>query len=203
MPEAPSAPLAEPTLNPAIDSDPLADLNATAELDHDLDFGLDSGFEAHTASPLDEPSPQSPSFEAEPDYSADLGSLEDTDLDLDLDLGALDMPEEVSAAPAPAEIPDDLGLDFSFDLNEPAVATPAPAVPGLDTLDLALTPPPAGQDLQSTDFAGDDPVQTKIDLARAYIDMGDVEGAREILQEALGEGNANQQTEARSLLDAL
>lgn len=198
VPEAPAAPLAEPTLNPAIDSDPLADLNATADLDHDLDFGLDAGLNTGLAETSAEPH-----FEAEPDYSADLGSLEDTDLDLDLDLGSLDMPEELAAAPAPAEAQDDLGLDFSFDLNEPVVASPAPAVPGLDTLDLALTPPPAGQDLQSSDFASDDPVQTKIDLARAYIDMGDVEGAREILQEALGEGNANQQTEARSLLDAL
>jgi pilus assembly protein FimV len=55
----------------------------------------------------------------------------------------------------------------------------------------------------SLDFAGDDPVQTKIDLAKAYVDMGDVEGAREILQEALGEGNPDQQKQAQALLGNL
>lgn len=48
-----------------------------------------------------------------------------------------------------------------------------------------------------------DEVSTKLDLARAYIDMGDEEGAREILEEVLGEGNESQQQEARVLLDQL
>ncbi|MDD3448146.1 MAG: hypothetical protein PHF72_03840, partial [Gammaproteobacteria bacterium] len=48
-----------------------------------------------------------------------------------------------------------------------------------------------------------DEVSTKLDLARAYIDMGDEEGAREILGEVLDEGNESQQQEARGLLDQL
>jgi len=43
-------------------------------------------------------------------------------------------------------------------------------------------------------------VGTKLDLARAYIDMGDPEGARSILDEVLKEGNPNQRKEAERLL---
>jgi pilus assembly protein FimV len=46
-------------------------------------------------------------------------------------------------------------------------------------------------------------VGTKLDLARAYIDMGDPEGARSILNEVLDEGGESQQQEARQLLEEL
>lgn len=45
-----------------------------------------------------------------------------------------------------------------------------------------------------------DEIGTKLDLARAYIDMGDPEGARNILDEVMQEGDARQQEEARALL---
>ncbi len=46
-------------------------------------------------------------------------------------------------------------------------------------------------------------VGTKLDLARAYMDMGDPEGARSILSEVLSEGSLSQKQEARRLMDAL
>ncbi len=46
-------------------------------------------------------------------------------------------------------------------------------------------------------------VGTKLDLARAYMDMGDPDGARNILQEVLAEGSASQKQEARRLIDSL
>jgi pilus assembly protein FimV len=46
-------------------------------------------------------------------------------------------------------------------------------------------------------------VGTKLDLARAYMDMGDPEGARSILDEVLAEGSASQKLEARRLIDSL
>lgn len=46
-------------------------------------------------------------------------------------------------------------------------------------------------------------VGTKLDLARAYIDMGDPEGARSILEEVLDEGDPNQRREAQNLIDVL
>jgi len=57
-------------------------------------------------------------------------------------------------------------------------------------------------DAGSNDLMGDE-VNTKLDLARAYVDMGDSEGARSILDEVLGEGSEGQKEEAQQLLQAL
>ncbi|MNO70956.1 hypothetical protein D3C76_618570 [compost metagenome] len=58
-----------------------------------------------------------------------------------------------------------------------------------------------GESDDEFDFlSGADEAATKLDLARAYIDMGDAEGARDILGEVIAEGNDNQQQEARELL---
>jgi pilus assembly protein FimV len=54
------------------------------------------------------------------------------------------------------------------------------------------------------DFLDDeDAATTKLDLARAYIDMGDEDGAREILTEVLGEGSDDQQQQAGELLEKI
>lgn len=49
----------------------------------------------------------------------------------------------------------------------------------------------------------DDPVDTKLDLARAYMDMGDVDGARAMLDEVLREGTQMQRDVAQRLADSL
>ncbi|MGL5985777.1 MAG: FimV/HubP family polar landmark protein [Burkholderiales bacterium] len=46
-------------------------------------------------------------------------------------------------------------------------------------------------------------MSTKIDLARAYLDMGDKEGAREILLEVMQDGSAEHQAIAKPLLDQI
>jgi pilus assembly protein FimV len=46
-------------------------------------------------------------------------------------------------------------------------------------------------------------VGTKLDLARAYMDMGDPDGARNILEEVLSEGSAAQKQEAQRLMESL
>ncbi len=46
-------------------------------------------------------------------------------------------------------------------------------------------------------------VGTKLDLARAYMDMGDPEGARSILDEVLQEGSSTQRQEAERLIASL
>jgi pilus assembly protein FimV len=65
----------------------------------------------------------------------------------------------------------------------------------------------AAADLDNDDdfdfLSGTDETATKLDLARAYIDMGDAEGARDILDEVLSEGNDGQQQEARELIAKL
>ena len=49
----------------------------------------------------------------------------------------------------------------------------------------------------------DDEVTTKLDLARAYIDMDDQDSARSILGEVIQEGNAEQKEEAESIIAKL
>ena len=50
---------------------------------------------------------------------------------------------------------------------------------------------------------GTDEASTKLDLARAYIDMGDIEGAKDILLEVTKEGSDAQQAEAKELIESL
>lgn len=52
-------------------------------------------------------------------------------------------------------------------------------------------------------FSSEDEVATKLDLIRAYIDMGDKDSARSILSEVVVEGNDDQQQEAQELLSQL
>ncbi len=49
-------------------------------------------------------------------------------------------------------------------------------------------------------FVSEDAIGTKLDLAKAYLDMGDPEGARSMLDEVMSEGNDSQKDEARKLL---
>ena len=101
---------------------------------------------------------------------------------------------------------------FDFSLEEPeapkSTARPgAPPPPADDTFrteefeapQLDIDPPsvPATGGF----FDGEDAVGTKLDLARAYLDMGDPEGARSMLQEVISEGTAAQKTEAQRLLN--
>jgi len=44
-------------------------------------------------------------------------------------------------------------------------------------------------------------IATKLDLARAYVDMGDVDGAKEILVEVVADGTEQQKIEAQDLID--
>jgi pilus assembly protein FimV len=80
--------------------------------------------------------------------------------------------------------------DFSFDVDETSSEEPEL---GLNEIDDSL-----GQSLS----AEGDEVATKLDLARAYIDMGDSDGAKGILDEVIAEGNDAQKAEAEELLQS-
>ena len=69
--------------------------------------------------------------------------------------------------------------------------------------DLAVDDDPTGTEEAALDPQTMTEVGTKLDLARAYIDMGDPEGARSILEEVLDEGDSNQRREAQGLMDVL
>ena len=138
---------------------------------------------------------------------------------------SLELPGEAAATDF------DLPVDFDLSLaeEEPVAATTDSFAAQLDEVtaqldDLAvnlqqsdddvlldLETPALGDSLATgldgdDDFdflSGTDEAATKLDLARAYIDMGDTEGARDILDEVVAEGNDTQQQEARDLLAGL
>jgi len=58
-------------------------------------------------------------------------------------------------------------------------------------------------DLDLSDLDDIDEVSTKLDLAKAYLDMGDADGTRSILDEVMSEGNDDQKKEADDLLRQL
>ena len=63
---------------------------------------------------------------------------------------------------------------------------------------------PEQADDNGFDFLADtDEVATKLDLARAYMDMGDIEGARDILDEVMQEGSDEQKLEAQALSERI
>jgi pilus assembly protein FimV len=93
----------------------------------------------------------------------------------------------------------------------PAKPEAAPAAPAEDDWAIDETPEPEHAVPEVTKVRAavpelDDPSQTvatKLELARAYIDIGDSDGARGMLEEVLIEGNGPQQEEAFKLLDTL
>ena len=81
--------------------------------------------------------------------------------------------------------------------REPARAAPAPAP--VYEAETVAAPRPSANDFS----VAEDTIGTRLDLARAYLDMGDPEGARSMLDEVLAEGNAAQKEEAHKLLEEL
>lgn len=105
-------------------------------------------------------------------------------------------------------------LDFDIQLPEEneleeQVARTVDKIPELDAdfanIDLDLGEAPQIKDESFTGDAGarQQEIATKLDLAKAYLEMDDSEGARDILEEVLREGDQEQQSSARSLLDKL
>ena len=119
---------------------------------------------------------------------------------------------DLGAAPA-AEAPDEgAALTMPAESLEAAPAAEAPEVP--DVSEAAEAPaagaetPAAATEKGNGGDRGDDLSQwdeaaTKLDLAKAYIDMGDKDGARSILDEVLAEGNEAQKKQASELVAQL
>ncbi|MGH8215559.1 MAG: FimV/HubP family polar landmark protein [Rhodanobacteraceae bacterium] len=103
--------------------------------------------------------------------------------------------DDAATAP-PAEVPkDEVTPEADPGWSQMTSVAPLPVTDATPE----VQPEPAVPDAGATDF-NDDPVDTKLDLARAYLDMGDPVGARAMLDEVLEEGSQLQQDEARRLL---
>jgi pilus assembly protein FimV len=197
-PSASPAPAERAQAAPLPADEPMLSLDATPDLDFrhsasapamDFDLNLDTA-----AAPTDaKPAPGK------------------TGMTLDFDI-------QDTPAAAPATSARDGGLDFgdassgvsdhdiALDFDEARVA------PGThdDALSFSLDGAAPDNPTLEFDTGGDevamavdepqwDETATKLDLAKAYIDMGDADGARSILDEVLAEGNEAQKTQARDL----
>ena len=146
----------------------------------------------------------------EEEFSFDLSDLDEPATDGKQALKDSDefMLEDQEAVVAEEEI-ESIDFDFSLDdLKDVSTSTAASADTGLEDPELEIEKLDFTDDADADDFdrndlkflSDSDEAATKLDLARAYIDMGDKEGAEEILQEVLKEGTALQINDARSLL---
>ncbi|WP_223787801.1 FimV/HubP family polar landmark protein [Marinicella meishanensis] len=195
----------------AADDDGL-DLDTEDDLFEDFDMDLDADESDDDAEDDDAETPDADDTEEavmaddEDDFSFD----EDFDFDLDDELDELeqaddDLSEAVETAADDAEeaveelaadldaaddefndmldISDDDGDTFAIDDTEE------------DTMDEEI-------DLGLEDLLEEgDAIDTKLDLAKAYIDMGDAEGAKNLLDEIINEGTDDQVEAAKKLLD--
>lgn len=125
----------------------------------------------------------------------------DLDLPDDFDLSLADEIETDQATQAFASEIDDVNAELerlSQNLESPPMAEPF-QTPSFTADDMATM-----DDEPEFDFlSGTDEAATKLDLARAYIEMGDSDGARDILDEVVTEGDDSQKTEAREMLGRL
>lgn len=93
---------------------------------------------------------------------------------------------ETLISPRPMVAPD-AGIDFSVAQGETLV-------------DPHFGEAPESEFSQFPESVASEEVTTKLDLANAYEEMGDFEGARELLQEVLKEGDATQREKAQAIL---
>lgn len=105
------------------------------------------------------------------------GLAEDSAGALESDFAGLEIEDSAAAADT---LDDD--LDLSADFSDDSLAS--------DDEDLVIAAEANG-------------MSTKLDLARAYLDMGDEDGARQILEEVVAEGSDDQKAEANELLERI
>ena len=119
---------------------------------------------------------------------------------------------EDAAAPVAVNAGSDLlkesGETLESDFSDLEIEEPETGDSLEDDLDLSVDFERAGSDADSMEeelviAAESDGLSTKLDLARAYMDMGDDDGARQILEEVAAEGSAELQEEARALLERI
>ena len=178
------------------DAEPVSDDDAALLVVGDQDATmLAPGFDDDRASGTErmEQSPdEDPGLDDSPaDVSADAGS--GIDLDLDDLTSAL---EESDTVEQP--IAQSVGSDLSVGIDSADVTLDGGS--GTTTGDATGAESPSLLDPHTMTMTE---VGTKLDLARAYVDMGDPDGARSILEEVLEEGDDGQQKEAKGIIDAL
>jgi pilus assembly protein FimV len=194
----------EPTENPAV---PTTEEAISLELAEEASSELSGEVEQASVTDIDISLDEDLSLEG--DLDSEFGDLDLAALDQEMDDLGLDAPvganEEVAAELNTSELDGDtLPEQAENELFTEAVADVGVAESDLseftaESLD-AEASVSKGMDDELDFLADTDEVATKLDLARAYIDMGDSEGAKDILAEVQLEGDDTQKSEAKELL---
>ncbi|MBL6751782.1 MAG: tetratricopeptide repeat protein [Nevskia sp.] len=173
-------------------------------LSPDVDLPLDEAPpEPAAAQPAAQPAtPAAPPAVPQP-APATVASAAANVIDFDLDSELL-KPDAAAgpaaAAPAPdheADAPHEIDLSH-FDIGgDEAAAGGSEGTVEFNLDELDLSKPASGNG------AGSDEIGTKLDLARAYADMGDNEAAKSLLDEVIATGSAEQKSEAEALVKRL
>lgn len=192
----------EETLIGDLESTPVDDTDLDLDetdfdLDEDIEIDLDPGSESATlGGTLD--ADQGIEIDTGVDDDIDLEDaldlsteLDDDNMDTVMDMGLDDSAGEETIGEETI-ISDDL-TDIDFGDSEDIFATSTHDAVSIDL----------GSDTDIADIAVDDEVETKLDLARAYLDMGDKEGAKSSLEEVIQEGSDTQKQEAESLMQKI
>ncbi|HEY6772405.1 MAG TPA: FimV/HubP family polar landmark protein [Oxalicibacterium sp.] len=178
----------------------------------DLDFDLE-GFDIGQPEKKDEDQ-AAPKAELPADVaSIDFGFL---DSDKPATSASESLASETPASAAPeASLPESFDLEFPAS-SEPAQPTAKPEEFDLSDITLELEPSsptavgqpasealPPLEGLDDESFSSNTEMATKLDLAIAYQEIGDKEGARELLEEVVKGGNSEQSARAGELLAKL
>ncbi len=158
------------------------DATMLASMDDD---GDDFDFAKTEALPADAFPPQ------DGDATGEMPAMAEGGADLDLD----DLTAALKVSEAGDTI-EQLRDDATVEQPRPSISGKTAEVPTM-----SLGPEDMSDDLHEARTMTE--VGTKLDLARAYVDMGDPAGAQSILEEVLDEGDDGQRQQAQQLLDSL
>ncbi|WP_085705860.1 FimV/HubP family polar landmark protein [Pseudomonas sp. B8(2017)] len=195
-------------------------------VDAELQADADAEFEAMLAQAEPQPAVDLSDFDldiSEPVAPAAPAAVDEAPVDVAAELAAFDS-EPAFDPLSEFDLPSDFDLSLSLEDDSPAAKSFASELNDvnaeLDKLSQSLESPslephftsedavaqPEPEPLDDLDFdffSGSDEVATKLDLARAYIDMGDNQGARDILDEVVKDGDDSQRQEAEDMLSRL
>ena len=170
--------------------------------DVDIDFGLD-----------DTADKQADDDEADAADESEIAiDLTDEAAELDMDFGELESDDSGEDVGSEIEIDMEEGaepeIDVPMDIDIGDIDIEADSESANESIDVGEEVSESAGDEMDDDFDLSslddvDEVSTKLDLARAYLDMGDHEGSRGILEEVLAEGNDEQKKEASELIAKL
>jgi len=167
-----------------------------------LDFDLGLGGDKPAGHTIDFTASMSMGTGASPQAAA---PASDSGLSIDFDLPGIGSGGAAQPAAEPGPAAASGGIDFDLGFAGGGAQAEAPKAPemGLSTISLDLGASGGGNGSGGVPDARWQEVATKLDLAKAYEEMGDKDGARELLNEVVEEGDAAQQQQAQTRLQAL